>query len=62
MSHVRNGQKQQLKPSDDAYRSLQKNYNSLLQDHARALIAVDQLRVAKYLAGPRGQQEKVRFN
>jgi hypothetical protein len=46
--------------SDDAYSTLQKNYNELLKEHSRALIAVDQLRVAKYLARPRAYQSKVR--
>lgn len=45
--------------SDDAYTTLQKNYNELLREHSRALIAVDQLRVAKYLARPRAYQSKV---
>ena len=45
--------------SEDAYTTLQKNYNDLLREHSRALIAVDQLRVAKYLARPRAYQSKV---
>ncbi|KAL5268360.1 hypothetical protein ACHWQZ_G002282 [Mnemiopsis leidyi] len=44
--------------SEDAYSTLQKNYNELLREHSRALIAVDQLRVAKYLARPRAYQSK----
>ena len=47
--------------SDDAYSTLQKNYSELLREHSRALIAVDQLRVAKYLACPRVYQSKVRL-
>ena len=47
--------------SDDAYSTLQKNYNELLREHSRALIAVDQLRVAKYLARPRVYQSKVKL-
>ena len=46
--------------SHDAFSVLQRNYNDLLTEHARALIAVDQLRVAKYLARPRVFQDKVR--
>lgn len=48
--------------NDEAFITLQKNYNDLLSEHARALIAVDQLRVAKYLARPRAFKDKVRIS
>ena len=57
MSHVGPGDHD--REDGKAYKNLQKNYQDLLSEHARALIAVDQLRVAKYLARPRTYQEKV---
>ena len=56
---MNNVEKKRSLNKDAAYTTLQQNYNDLMSEHSRALIAVDQLRVAKYLARPRSHHNKV---